>query len=539
MNEHSDFLRSTRPKSPSPGDQGHAPTAADGDTELALARPRLPRNTPADSSSEEDVIAASSSPAEDAEMRELSSTRLTGGDEPTGGPDPPPADKPPLGLGDFELLQKIGEGAMGAVYKARQISFDRVVALKVLFRHVAKNPKLVERLHREARAMAELDHPNIVQAYAVGEDEKKGCHYVAMEFVDGDNLQKHLTTIKHLRVADAVYVTLSCARALAYAHKRGMVHRDVKPENILVTQSGAVKLADLGMVKTFDDDMSLTQTGHAVGTPLYMPLEQAKNAKDTDGRSDIYALGCTLYCLLTGSPPFASGTILEVIRAKEHGTFPPARTANPDVPERLDLVIAKMTAKLPRYRYQTCEAVITDLEAVGLAGKSLGLFAPPPAPVEQPSRPESGEIPRPTTPPQSELDPDVWYIRIKGADGQHVTRKFNTAQLRKRLANGSIDPRVKASHLPKEGFRALAAFKEFEGTALSKASKEAADKSTVRYRNLYKKIEEQDRQREEAGQRRAREWPPWATTAVTIGGIVLSVALLGAFLYWVVKGLIG
>src|SRR5262249_5498228 len=138
---------------------------------------------------------------------------------------------------------------------------------------------------------------------------------------------------------------LACARALGYAHRRGLAHRDVKPENILVTRAGAIKLADLGMVKSFDDGRAPRQTADGIGTPWYMPPEQAKNARDVDGRCDVYALGCTLYCLLTGSPPFVGGGIVEVLRAKERGTFPPARCVNPEVPEVLDRVIAKMTAR--------------------------------------------------------------------------------------------------------------------------------------------------------------------------------------------------
>ena len=513
----------------------------DEDTQPAVSHPRGDGGSDTDDTAPwpDDVPGSESIPPGDASAREMSSTRLLGGEESASGAASSGVRRRSVSMGDFELLKKIGEGAMGAVYRARQTSFDREVALKVLFPHIAKNPKLVERLYREARAMAQLDHPNIVQAYAVGFDEDAGCHFVAMEFVDGQNLQKWLTQVNRLSVADAVYVTIRCARALAYAHKRGMVHRDVKPENILVTTSSEVKLADLGMVKTFDDDMALTQTGHAVGTPWYMPLEQARNAKDTDGRSDIYALGCTLYCLLTGSPPFAGGTIVDVIRAKEVGTFPPARAANPDVPERLELVIAKMTAKLARYRYQTCDEVIGALESLGLAGKALELVARPPVDVQATKSPSSGEIVTATRVEDATLDPEVWYIRTKGPDGQPVTRKFSTEQLRKKLAEGSIDPRVKASHNAKEGFRALAAFREFEGTALSKASKQAADANTVRYRNLYKKIDEQDRQRVEAQQRRAREWPPWATSALTITGVILAVLLLSGFLYWVVKGLLG
>jgi len=204
-------------------------------------------------------------------------------------------------LGDFRILQKVGEGAMGTVYKARQISFKRDVALKILFPHISKIPKLVERLNREAEVMGQLDHPNIVQAYVV--DEVQGQHFVAMEYVRGDSLQKWLQRAHHLSVGDAIHITLACARALGYAHNLGVIHRDIKPDNILIARDGNVKVADLGMVKRMDEDLGLTQTGHAVGTPWYMPLEQARNAKDTDRRCDIYALGCMLYCLLTGAPP--------------------------------------------------------------------------------------------------------------------------------------------------------------------------------------------------------------------------------------------
>jgi serine/threonine-protein kinase len=299
-------------------------------------------------------------------------------------PPPSPPEKNVTIIGDFHLLKTLGEGAMGKVYKAYQPAFKRHVALKILFEHVAKNPKLVERLYREGLVMGRLDHPNIVAAYGTGED--KGWHYIAMEYVDGEALQKWLNRVGSVAVGDALHVILACARALQYAHENGLVHRDVKPDNVLITREGLVKVADLGMVKTSDEDMALTQTGHAVGTPWYMPLEQARNAKNIDARSDIYALGCMLYCLLTGEPPFAGKTLVEVIQAKEIGTFPPARSVNNEVPERLDLIITKMTAKLPRYRYQSCAEVINDLEALNLASAELAFLTAPARSGEAPKR---------------------------------------------------------------------------------------------------------------------------------------------------------
>src|SRR6266496_2705196 len=210
----------------------------------------------------------------------LGSTRIIEGNTPHGLPrtslEPTESDqreimprlgKEPVDLGDFQLLRKIGEGAMGAVYKARQLSFRRDVALKILFPHIANNPKLVARLYREGQVMGQLGHPNIVQAFGV--DEYQGWHYIALEYVDGQSMQKWLVQLGRLSIGDALHIILACARALEYAHNLGFVHRDIKPDNILIDTAGAVKVADLGMVKIDEEDLSLTQTGHAVGTPWY------------------------------------------------------------------------------------------------------------------------------------------------------------------------------------------------------------------------------------------------------------------------------
>ncbi len=446
---------------------------------------------------------------------EMGSTRVTGGQiDADGGAPADAADNGPsqvLGknqttLGEFRLIKKLGEGAMGEVWKAEQPSYDnRTVALKILFAHVAGNPKLVTRLRREADAMFTLDHPNIVASYAY--DEADGLHYVAIEYIDGLSMQKWLTQLGRLPVGDAVRVALDCARALAYAHEQNMVHRDIKPDNILLTKNGKVKVADLGMVKIDDEEMSLTQTGHAVGTPWFMPLEQARNAKNIDGRSDIYALGCTLYAFLTGRPPFQGRTIVEVIEAKKLGTFPPARKENSDVPERLDLILAKMIARDPDNRFQTCAEVIKALESLDLASKTLTFHQE--KPVGKPAAPETdvdalGKT-SVTGPAKSRadvnfaaapLDPNLWYVQSKTPSGSFVTRKYNTAQLQKMLADGTMKPNSLASHLPSEGFRNLGTYKEFQGAALGNMTKKAADKNNSRSRGIYKQIEEEGLARE-------------------------------------------
>ncbi len=312
---------------------------------------------------------------------------FTDGHESSPAPDPNSLSKPEPGeaspsrsrrtrsqLGDYILLRSIGTGAMGEVFKARELSTQRNVALKVLFKHVATNPKFLERFYREARLAGLLDHPNLVRGFSVNEDH--GWHYFAMEYISGQSLQKWLKKLGHLSLGDALHITMRCAQALQYAHEQALVHRDIKPDNILITRRGGeTKLADLGMVKQLDADIDLTQTGHAVGTPWYMPMEQAKNAKNTDCRCDIYALGCVFYACLTGQPPFVGRTLVEVIEAKEKGTFPPARQFNREVPESVDRIIAKMTAKLPRFRYQDCTEIIADLEGLGLANAHLS-FVP-------------------------------------------------------------------------------------------------------------------------------------------------------------------
>ena len=439
-------------------------------------------------------------------------------------------------LGEYELVKKLGEGAMGAVYKAMQVSFQgekldkpRVVALKVLFPHVASNPKLVKRLEREGEVMGQLDHPNIVQAFAF--DEAEGFYYVAMEYVAGQSLQKWLTQLTMVPVGDAVRIALDCAQALKYAHAQNMVHRDIKPDNILLTRTGMVKVADLGMVKTNDEEMSLTQTGHAIGTPWYMPLEQARNAKEIDGRSDIYALGCTLYAMLTGHPPFMGRTIVDVIQAKEVGTFPPARQSNAHVPERLDLIIAKMTAKTPKYRYQTCGEVIKDLESLGLANETLSFVLP--KPMRLAHRVEETPLPGRTSVVVSKsmaeagaspsIDLDQWYVQLKMPDGKAVTRKYATAQLQKMLAEGTMKPTARVSHSPNDGFRSLGTYKEFQGAALNKLSKESADKHTARNRGIYKKIEEDDRQRGEKEREASKDETAMRANVRYWGGLSLAI----------------
>ncbi|MFN6311170.1 MAG: serine/threonine protein kinase, partial [Planctomyces sp.] len=256
-------------------------------------------------------------------------------------------------LGDFALQRELGQGGMGKVFLARQVSLDRLVAVKTLSRELSKKEGFIARFEREARAMAKIDHPNVLKIYAV--DSAHGIHFAAIEYVDGQSLQKWLDQLGRLSVGDAVHLAIRCAEALRYAHAENMVHRDIKPDNILLTKKGVVKVADFGLAKAMDDDVSMTQSGTGLGTPLYMAPEQARNAKHVDSRCDIYALGVTLYHMLTGQLPYTGKTTLEVIMAKEKGRYASARTLRPELSERLDMIVDKMMAKDPAQRYKSCE----------------------------------------------------------------------------------------------------------------------------------------------------------------------------------------
>ncbi len=220
-----------------------------------------------------------------------------------GSPAPRPAADPlrePRSVGEYRILRRLGEGGMGAVYLGFQEGQNRQVAIKVLADQLASSDAYVKRFYREAKSGEILNHPNIVRGLAVGQDAASRKHYLVLEYVDGPSALALLEKHGRLPVGDAVHVALDVARALEHAHSRNVVHRDIKPDNILITRSGVAKLSDLGLAKRTDEASHLTGTRQGFGTPWYMPYEQAINAKHADARSDIYALGATLYHLVTG-----------------------------------------------------------------------------------------------------------------------------------------------------------------------------------------------------------------------------------------------
>ena len=428
------------------------------------------------------------------------------------------AEKPAMQLGDFTVLKKLGQGGMGAVYLAHQISLDRQVALKTLSSELSKKEECVKRFQREARTMAKLDHPNAVKVYAV--DSMKGLHFVAIEYVDGRSMQEWMNQLGQLSVGDAVHVILACADALQEAHNQNMIHRDIKPDNILVTQSGIVKLADFGLAKALDDeDVSMTQSGTGLGTPLYMAPEQARNAKHVDRRSDIYALGVTLYYFLTGKLPFSGESTLEVILAKEKGFFKSARKLNSQVPERLELIIDKTMSKDIHLRYADCASLIKDLESVEVPSSSLSFInhaqksvrTNASAPTREvklgPERIQSSSKPvkRGTAPAQRSYHAEkVWYITYPQESGRIKKGKMTTAQIKLGMRKGVLDSRAKLCETPNGQFVAISQFPEFEQVIQGTIAKKTADQRSPGMKDVYAKIDRQEQRRKKF--RFLRDW---------------------------------
>jgi serine/threonine protein kinase len=287
-------------------------------------------------------------------------------------------------LGDFELIAKVGEGGMGAVYKARQISLDRIVALKVLPRRLAQDEQYLGRFVREARAMARLNHRNIVAGFDVNFSD--GYNYVVMEFVDGWTVRDWIKQKGCVPERDALQIGLAMTAALTHAHDAGIIHRDVKPENIIIASDGTPKLTDLGLSKGKEaDDSHLTQSGAVVGTAYYIAPEQARG-EAIDGRADIYALGCTLYHAATGKTPFeaASPAVLMLKHISEKMRHP--QSVRPELSDEFCALLAYMVARDPADRYATPAEVARDIEAL-LNGQpqsrepltsSAANFLPPP-----------------------------------------------------------------------------------------------------------------------------------------------------------------
>ncbi len=270
----------------------------------------------------------------------------------------------PERLGGYRILKELGRGGMGAVYLARQLSLNRDVAVKTIQNDWSSNPRAVARFIREAYAAAQLTHHNVVQIYDLGQDN--GINFFSMELVEGGSLDELLKRQGRLNPKQAATYVLHAARGLRFAHEHGMIHRDIKPANLMLTRDSLVKVADLGLVKTpslgeedestSGDDNALllasarshvTGAGSTLGTPAYMPPEQAEDATQVDHRADIYSLGCTFYALLVGEPPYVNRSAVEILSKIKTEPIQRVDTLVKGLSPQLASIVERMTAKRP------------------------------------------------------------------------------------------------------------------------------------------------------------------------------------------------
>ncbi len=269
-------------------------------------------------------------------------------------------------LENYQIIAKIGKGAMGAVYKAKQLSLNRIVALKILPPKLALNKNYISRFLREARVAAKLNHENIIYVIDVG--ESKGVYYFAMEYVEGKTCSEMLREAGRLPEPVVIEIALQVAKALDHAYSYGIIHRDVKPANVMITdEDEIVKLCDFGLAKELDLQSSVTTHGTVAGTPFYISPEQIKGT-NIDTRSDIYSMGATMYHLITGELPFPGSSAPIVMVKQLHERPAPPRTKNPRISRALDALIMKCLEKDPSHRYQSPSELVKALTSLAEGG---------------------------------------------------------------------------------------------------------------------------------------------------------------------------
>lgn len=271
--------------------------------------------------------------------------------------------RPAQQIPGFQVLSKLGQGAMAVVFKAKQLSLDRIVAIKVLPKRLSENPEFVERFYREGRAAARLNHAHIVQAFDVG--ESGGYHYFVMEYIDGQTIYDVIQDGKRLEEAKALRMMLQSAKALEHAHAQGLIHRDVKPKNLMLTKEGEIKLADMGLAREMGDLVTASQeAGRAYGTPYYISPEQIRGEMTIDARADIYGLGATFYHMVTGQVPFDGPSPSAVMHKHLKDPLEPPDHLNHSLSAGVGEIIEVMMAKDADDRYPSMTEVIMDMEAV-------------------------------------------------------------------------------------------------------------------------------------------------------------------------------
>lgn len=353
------------------------------------------------------------------------------------------SDSPPLDtIGSYDLLEKVGEGSMGTVYKGRRWQTKDIVAIKVMHADVARNPVLLKRFEQEFRIASRLDHANIVKVLEFCGTGPKP--YFAMEFIDGESLMDRLERDGKLPEEEAVQLIVQVAHGLHRAHKQGLIHRDVKPDNVMVTRDGQAKLLDLGLAKDADAGPELTRAGQGLGTPDFMAPEQFRNAKNASIRCDIYSLGATLYMMVTGRYPFNEDDPLKAMTRKLKNELPAPRDLVPGLSERTDWAIRRAMSADADQRPKSCREFAEDL---------LG---------------QSTRAPKAQT---SSADSDLWYFVYTDTDGMVRTLKGSAPAMRQSLQTGKLGKpqTVRASRSATGPFQPLAGFVEFRDLVIGPA----------------------------------------------------------------------
>lgn len=314
-------------------------------------------------------------------------------------------------VGRYDIVEMIAEGGMGTVYKASHRDTGDIVAIKIVPPQAAKNPTLLKRFEREFTAARALDHPNVVKAIEF--DGNCPTPFLVMEYVDGESLGQKIEREGKLPEHDALRIIAEVSQGLYRAHKQGLIHRDVKPDNVLLTKAGKAKLTDLGLVKEIDADFNLTRTGRGLGTPHFMAPEQFRDAKNADVRCDIYSLGATLYMMVTGEMPFGNTSALDCFMKKMRNELTPPKQIVPELSERTDWAIRRAMSGDADKRPASCREFVEDLY-----GKSTR----PPVVSNQ----------------AAPVDQDNWYLAYQDETGESHMVKGGTEGIRKALSDGLL-----------------------------------------------------------------------------------------------------
>lgn len=359
-------------------------------------------------------------------------------------------------IGNYELIDKVAEGGMGTVYKGRHRETGQIVAVKVIAPHMTGNQVLLKRFQQEYNASRLLNHPNIVRALEF--NNTSSTPYMVMEFVEGESLGSRLEREGKLPEAEAKRLIIQVAQGLYKAHKEKLIHRDVKPDNILITPDGRAKLTDLGLVKEVETDLNLTRTGRGLGTPNFMAPEQFRNAKNADQRCDIYSLGATLYMMVTGEAPFKACSPLDSYMKKIENDLPPPRQLVPTLSERTDWAIQRAMSADPETRPATCREFVEDL-----TGKSTRNVAAP-------EKSSTGQK-------------NLWYLVYEDDEGVTHTVKGTVGAIRRSLKEGLLGnaSNVRACRTKNGPFELLRSYAEFRDLVIAPAPlpQAAAKPSTV------------------------------------------------------------